>query len=92
MLSPSSENLSLRQVELSDNTWHSPIFDTVSLSVAKSPTGHQYGEATVHPATCTEDEYSVRICSVCNHKDVVTKEGTKLGHSYIKNVVAPTCT
>ena len=58
----------------------------------KSPTGHQYGEATVHPATCTEDEYSVRICSVCNHKDVVTKEGTKLGHSYIKNVVAPTCT
>lgn len=58
----------------------------------KSPTGHQYGEATVHPATCTEDEYSVRICKVCNHKDVVTKEGTKLGHSYIKNVVAPTCT
>ena len=58
----------------------------------KSPTGHQYGEATVHPATCTEDEYSVRICSVCNHKDVVTKEGTKLGHSYVKNVVAPTCT
>ena len=58
----------------------------------KSPTGHRYGEATVHPATCTEDEYSVRICSVCNHKDVVTKEGTKLGHSYIKNVVAPTCT
>ena len=58
----------------------------------KSPTGHQYGETTVHPATCTEDEYSVRICSVCNHKDVVTKEGTKLGHSYIKNVVAPTCT
>ena len=58
----------------------------------KSPTDHQYGEATVHPATCTEDEYSVRICSVCNHKDVVTKEGTKLGHSYIKNVVAPTCT
>ena len=55
-------------------------------------TGHQYGEATVHPATCTEDEYSVRICSVCNHKDVVTKEGTKLGHSYVKNVVAPTCT
>ena len=58
----------------------------------KSPTGHQYGETTVHPATCTEDEYSVRVCSVCNHKDVVTKEGTKLGHSYIKNVVAPTCT
>ena len=58
----------------------------------KSPTGHQYGEATVHPATCTEDEYSVRICKVCNHKDVVTKEGTKLGHSYVKNVVAPTCT
>ena len=58
----------------------------------KSPTGHQYGETTVHPATCTEDEYSVRICKVCNHKDVVTKEGTKLGHSYIKNVVAPTCT
>ena len=58
----------------------------------KSPTGHQYTEATVHPATCTEDEYSVRICKVCNHKDVVTKEGTKLGHSYIKNVVAPTCT
>lgn len=58
----------------------------------KSPTGHQYGETTVHPATCTEDEYSVRICSVCNHKDVVTKEGTKLGHSYVKNVVAPTCT
>ncbi len=58
----------------------------------KSPTGHQYGETTVHPATCTEDEYSVRICSVCNHKDVVTKTGTKLGHSYIKNVVAPTCT
>lgn len=57
----------------------------------KSPTGHQYGEATVHPATCTEDEYSVRICKVCNHKDVVTKEGTKLGHSYVKNVVAPTC-
>ena len=58
----------------------------------KSPTGHQYGETTVHPATCTEDEYSVRVCSVCNHKDVVTKEGTKLGHSYVKNVVAPTCT
>ena len=58
----------------------------------KSPTGHRYGEATVHPATCTEDEYSVRICKVCNHKDVVTKEGTKLGHSYVKNVVAPTCT
>ena len=58
----------------------------------KPPTGHQYGEATVHPATCTEDEYSVRICKVCNHKDVVTKEGTKLGHSYVKNVVAPTCT
>lgn len=63
------------------------IYDDV-----KSPTGHQYGETTVHPATCTEDEYSVRVCSVCNHKDVVTKEGTKLGHSYIKNVVAPTCT
>lgn len=58
----------------------------------KSPTGHQYGDTTVHPATCTEDEYSVRVCSVCNHKDVVTKEGTKLGHSYVKNVVAPTCT
>ena len=58
----------------------------------KSPTGHQYGEATVYPATCTEDEYSVRICSVCNYKDVVTKEGTKLGHSYTKTVVAPTCT
>lgn len=58
----------------------------------KSPTGHQYGETTVHPATCTEDEYSVRICSVCNYKDVVTKTGTKLGHSYTKTVVAPTCT
>ena len=58
----------------------------------KSPTGHQYGDTTVHPATCTEDEYSERICTVCNYKDVVTKEGTKLGHSYIKNVVAPTCT
>ena len=58
----------------------------------KSPTGHQYGETTVHPATCTEDEYSVRICSVCNYKDVVTKTDTKLGHSYTKTVVAPTCT
>lgn len=58
----------------------------------KSPTGHQYGDTTVHPATCTEDEYSERICTVCNYKDVVTKEGTKLGHSYTKTVVAPTCT
>lgn len=58
----------------------------------KSPTGHQYGDTTVHPATCTEDEYSERICTVCNYKDVVTKTGTKLGHSYVKNVVAPTCT
>ena len=58
----------------------------------KSPTGHQYGETTVHPATCTEDEYSVRICSVCNHNDIDTKAGTKLGHSYTKTVVAPTCT
>ena len=59
----------------------------------KSPTGHQYGDTTVHPATCTEDEYSERICKVCNHKDVVTKEGTKLGHTeVIDKAVAPTCT
>lgn len=59
----------------------------------KSPTGHQYGDTTVHPATCTEDEYSERICTVCNYKDVVTKEGTKLGHTeVIDEAVAPTCT
>lgn len=59
----------------------------------KSPTGHQYGDTTVHPATCTEDEYSERICTVCNYKDVVTKEGTKLGHTeVIDKAVAPTCT
>ena len=59
----------------------------------KSPTGHKYGDATVYPATCTEDEYSVRICSVCNDKEVVTKTGTKLGHTeVIDKAVAPTCT
>lgn len=59
----------------------------------KSPTGHQYGEATVYPATCTEDEYSVRICSVCNDKKVDTKAGTKLPHTeVIDEAVAPTCT
>lgn len=54
------------------------------------PTGHQYGEATVHPATCTKDEYSERICSVCGYKEVVTKEGTKLSHDYNKVVTDPT--
>ena len=59
----------------------------------KSPTGHKYGEATVYPATCTEDEYSVRICSVCNDKKVETKAGTKLPHTeVIDEAVAPTCT
>ncbi len=56
----------------------------------KSPTGHQYGEATVYPATCTQDEYSVRICTVCQDEKVVTNTGTKLGHNYNKVITAPT--
>ena len=46
---------------------------------------HTYGEAS--EVTCTED--SVRICSVCNHEDVVQ---TKLGHAYSYEVTGATAT
>lgn len=43
---------------------------------------HSYVE-TVIPATCTENEYSAKVCLVCFHEtDVVEKEGTALDHEF----------
>ncbi len=54
-------------------------------------TGHSYGEWTVTiPAKCTEDGEKERVCSVCD--DVATETIPQTGHTYISEVVAPTCT
>ena len=53
-------------------------------------TAHTWSKwTTTKAATCTSDGEQTRTCSVC--KKTETKTLTKLGHNYVKTVVAPTC-
>ena len=53
-------------------------------------TAHSWSKwTTTKAATCTADGEQTRTCSVC--KKTETKTLTKLGHNYVKTVVAPTC-
>lgn len=40
-----------------------------------------YDPAVYYPATCTEGDYYVSVCSLCNHRDE-TEHGSPLGHAY----------
>ena len=53
-------------------------------------TAHTWSKwTTTKAATCTADGEQTRTCSVC--KKTETKTLSKLGHNYVKTVVAPTC-
>lgn len=46
-----------------------------------------------HDATCTENAFVVKTCTVCNFVKVVEKEYTATGHKMVTDAaVAPTCT
>lgn len=54
------------------------------------PCAHVWGEWTETPATCTEDGFRTRTCSLCH--EVETQTLSALGHDYQTVVTAPTCT
>ena len=55
--------------------------------------GHDFGDwVTVKPATCVDDGTKKQTCKRNGCGCVQTETITKLGHSYKKTVVAPTCT
>lgn len=55
------------------------------------PLGHNFGEyVSDNNATCTEDGTKTATCSRCGEKDVITEEGTAIGHSYTTSIVGPT--
>lgn len=55
------------------------------------PLGHNFGEyVSDNNATCTEDGTKTATCSRCGEKDVITEEGTAIGHNYTTSIVGPT--
>ena len=62
-------------------------------SFAKCKT-HTFGEVEAVSATCTEDGYEVKVCTVCGYEEKTIDEGSALGHSFTveKETVAATCT
>ena len=51
-----------------------------------------YWQESGRPATCTEDGYTLRTCSLCGITER-TGSTTALGHSYaMTKIIAPTCT
>ena len=58
----------------------------------KSPTGHQYGEATVVAPTCTEQGYTIYKCKNCGDTQKTDFINAKGHTEVIDEAVAPTCT
>ena len=59
-----------------------------------SEKGHQWGNGTIVPCTCTENGVKEYTCAVCGAKDthVITASGHKPGAAHRENEQEPTCT
>ena len=56
-------------------------------TVEHTANGHRFIQ-TVHPATCTEDEFVEINCIVCGLHETKATENSKLGHSWSTRIVA----
>lgn len=76
-----------------ENNPNRPSSVTVKL-YRVSEKGHQWGDGTIVPCTCTENGVKEYTCSVCNTRDThaISASGHKRGNPHRENYQAPTCT
>lgn len=76
-------------------TTHFSYYTVTRLTAAQrcEKYGHNFDTPAVKTATCTEDGYTLELCSRCGHKQI-TNVVKAAGHKYVEKVeeVAATCT
>jgi len=76
---------------MADATCTEPSTCTVCGHTEGEALGHKFSKYETTNATCTEAGGVKRICSVCGYEDLISTVPA-LGHTYNKEVTAPTCT
>lgn len=68
-------------VSWSTDAWKN-VTSALDVTTVVKGTEHSFGEGTYHAATCLENAYTEKECSVCGYKKNVTESSTALGHDY----------